>query len=129
MVPRRARHRLAKGAVRSVNTFAIEYLIHLDAAKIDGRIELSWWAESPQLAGWTAVADDLDQLRSFIRESQAVFFEAPVPYTERLAGKLYDAAELAAHFGRANTAASCSVKYASVVYANTGTSGYPGGES
>lgn len=36
-----------------------------------------WWADSEQLPGWTAVADDEDELYRLVCESPAVYLDWP----------------------------------------------------
>ena len=37
------------------------------------REDASWWAESADLAGWTAAASTLSELRSLVREAVEMF--------------------------------------------------------
>lgn len=55
-------------------TLAVRVLFHEEAE--------GWWAESADVAGWTAVGATLDQLRSVVGESLAEVRGAPVEVVE-----------------------------------------------
>lgn len=60
-----------------------ELIIHLEDA--DG--EVVWWAESPDVPGFSAAAPTLAELRERAREALSARGARPVQIVERLVGK------------------------------------------
>ena len=50
----------------------VEVVIHLEADEMG---EASWWAESSALAGFTAIANTLGELRELVKEELAILGE------------------------------------------------------
>jgi predicted RNase H-like HicB family nuclease len=43
--------------------------------------EDTWWAESPNVPGWSATAENVDELRQLVREGLLYALENPEPFT------------------------------------------------
>jgi predicted RNase H-like HicB family nuclease len=67
---------------RGVMMATVELVIHIEAA--DG--EAVWWAESPEVPGFSAAAPTLAELRERATAALTELQGAPVRLTERLVG-------------------------------------------
>lgn len=54
----------------------VEVIIHLDLIEVEGSPPVtSWWADSPDVAGWIAGADSLADLVNATKEGLAFFLD------------------------------------------------------
>lgn len=60
--------------------------------------DVGWWADSPDVEGWTAADPDLGELRTLIQEGLEFFLDQPVSVDERVADGPLVAASFSASF-------------------------------
>lgn len=53
----------------------LHVLLHMDVDTTDPR-RITWWADSPDVDGWTAGADTLDQLTSQVEEGLRFYLDS-----------------------------------------------------
>jgi predicted RNase H-like HicB family nuclease len=65
-----------------MRTMTTELIIHLE--NVDG--EVVWWAVTPDVAGFSATASSLSELRNRVTAALEEILEEPVTIVERLEG-------------------------------------------